>query len=116
VRRSTASRTRIAPNRIFDLHYRDLVRDPVGAVRGIYEHFDLPFEPAFEQRMRSWLSKNKSSGSNPYSLEQFGLDRDALTTEFAEYCERFDLSKEGSSRAEAGSMAISREGAAPSPS
>src|SRR5262249_50067865 len=47
-----------APERVFDVNYRSLVRDPLGSVRGIYERFGLPLGAAAERNMRGWLARN----------------------------------------------------------
>jgi hypothetical protein len=33
-------------------------------------------------------------GSNPYTLEQFGLDGDAIAEQFSGYMRRFDIPRE----------------------
>ena len=80
-------------SRFFDVRYADLVRDPFATVRGIYAHFDLPFTPAAEQRMRRFLAANPKDkhGAHRYSLEQFGLDADAARARFRAYRERFGV-------------------------
>jgi hypothetical protein len=84
------------PGRVLDVSYHDLVRDPVGAVRGIYEHFGLPLGAPMEENMRRWLAANPSDkhGKHAYSLEQFGLDPASLRARFREYPERFEARAE----------------------
>ncbi len=41
-RRFEEDRARIEPGRIIDVHYEDLVADPVGVMSGIYRHLGLP--------------------------------------------------------------------------
>ena len=36
---------------------RDLVKDPIGAIRALYEHFGLDFHPAYEAAMKRWLGQ-----------------------------------------------------------
>ena len=52
-------RDRLAPERIFDLSYVDLRRDPIGAVRRIYEHFGWVLSPRAENRMRQSWQNNR---------------------------------------------------------
>jgi hypothetical protein len=82
------------PGRVLDVHYRDLLRDPIGTVRRIYAHFDLPLPPEAEAHMRQCLLENPqgSSGRHEYSLEQFGLDADTERQRYHSYCKRFGLS------------------------
>ena len=50
-------RDRLAPERVFDLSYVDLRRDPISAVRRIYKHFGWVLSPRAESRMREVLAK-----------------------------------------------------------
>jgi len=83
----------IAPRRVVDVLYRDLMRDPVGVVRGIYEAFDVEFTPAFEGRMRAYLAENPKDrrGRHQYSLDEFGLDAEEETARYGAYARRFGL-------------------------
>src|SRR5208337_2828650 len=64
------------PGRSMDVRYRELVRDPMGAVRRIYQHFELKLTPAAETAMGRFLAENPQGkdGVHRYSLEEFGLD------------------------------------------
>jgi hypothetical protein len=79
------------PGRVHDVSYRSLVADPVGTVRGIYERFGMSLGAEAEQVMGAWLAANPQGkhGRHRYSLEQFGLDRDAIDQLFPGYPECF---------------------------
>jgi hypothetical protein len=79
------------PERIMDVIYRHLVRDPAGTVRQIYEHFGLPWSDAMEKNIRDWLARNPrdKQGRHRYSLEQFGLDRATVEQMLPGYPESF---------------------------
>eukprot|EP00026_Physarum_polycephalum_P006118 Phypoly_transcript_06159.p1 GENE.Phypoly_transcript_06159~~Phypoly_transcript_06159.p1 ORF type:complete len:571 (+),score=88.59 Phypoly_transcript_06159:92-1804(+) len=80
------------PNSNFcDVAYRDLVANPIQAVKTIYAHHNLPFSPEFEQKMNSWLQENPQNkhGKHRYSLEQFGLDKDEIDASFCKYTAKF---------------------------
>jgi hypothetical protein len=68
------------PGRVFDVSYRQLVRDPLGVVAGIYQRFGLALSAQAEEGMRTWLADNPQNKHGPHrhSLEQFGLDRAAI--------------------------------------
>ncbi|MHB1425418.1 MAG: sulfotransferase family protein [Gemmataceae bacterium] len=68
--------------RIFSVEYRALISDPIGAVRAIYQNFDLPLENGMEQRMRDWMARNPHNkhGVHQYDLEQFGLSPEVVQT------------------------------------
>jgi hypothetical protein len=93
-------RDRLAPERIFDLSYVDLRRDPIGAVRRIYKHFGWVLSPRAENRMREVLAKQPPDlqGFHRYEAAQFGLRPEHEQEFFAEYCERFSVGSPVSTR------------------
>lgn len=66
--RLEATRGLIAPNMICDLHYEDLVRDPLGQTRALYERLDLgdfaPVEPA----LRKYQEQHANYKTNKHEL------------------------------------------------
>jgi hypothetical protein len=82
------------PGRVFDVSYDALVRDPLGTVRAIYAHFGREMDPEMGPRMERWLAANPANkhGKHHYDLAQFGLTREAVDREFADYQERFGVS------------------------
>jgi hypothetical protein len=96
VERAMAVRARTGEERFTDVHYRELVRDPLAAVRAIYERFGLRLEPRAEAAMKSWLAANPQGkhGAHRYTLEQFGLDAAIESRRFAAYRERFRIAVE----------------------
>ena len=97
VERPLRARERIGADRFFDLHYADLVRDPIAQMRALYEWAGDEFEPDLEQRMQAWLDRNPQDrfGSRHYAFGQFGLDRTELESVFDEYLSTFDIELEG---------------------
>jgi hypothetical protein len=95
INRALLSRNRnCAPaDHFLDLYYIDLVADPVGAVRKVYEHFDLSFPEGLGQKISQFLGRNPKDrfGKHRYSLERFGLDIDEENRRYAAYRERFRL-------------------------
>ncbi len=69
------------PGQFYDIDYQDLVNDPLGTVRGIYEHFGYTHDPGLEQSIKDWLKHNPQHkhGVHRYSMEKFGLDAQRLT-------------------------------------
>lgn len=63
------------PARVFDVHYRSLISDPVGTVRAIHDHFGLEGDERREEAMHRWLARNPANkhGRHRYDLAQFGL-------------------------------------------
>jgi hypothetical protein len=80
------------PGRVFhDLHYRELVADPVAAVRGIYAALGDELTPLAESRIAAYAAAHPQGefGTHRYSAAEFGLDTPRARARFADYCERF---------------------------
>lgn len=93
VDRSMAARRIIPQERIYDVSYDDLMRDPLHVLRQIDDHFGHPTDPRTADRVARWLRDNPQHkhGAHRYTPEEFGLDRPTVERRFAEYCERFGL-------------------------
>ena len=63
------------PGLIYDVSYDAFVADPVGTVRGIYEHFDLPWTDATAAKLQNYIQKTPKHkhGKHQYSLADYGL-------------------------------------------
>ena len=76
-------------HRWVDLAYADLVGDPMAAVRGIYDRFGWPLEPAAAGAMRGWLAgqaeRRRREARHRYSLEDYALTREAVDRAFEPY-------------------------------
>ncbi len=97
-RRAIADRAsnRLPDDRFFDLHYVQLLADPVAAVGAAYEHFGLALPAELPGAIRAYLaSKPKGArGSHRYSPEGFGLTAEGIRAEFRDYIDRFDIEAE----------------------
>ncbi len=94
--RADTARQQADPARFFDLGYRDLVEDPVAAVRRLYRRFDLAWPQDMEAAVTRWLADQRrhKHGSHRYRLADFGLDRDAVHRAFADYMTRYEIQPE----------------------
>ena len=74
--RFLVDRERLESQRVCDLPYQDIRRDPIAAVRRIYEHFNWKLSTFAEERMREVLANQppEQVGSHRYVPAQFGLD------------------------------------------
>ncbi|MBJ7307021.1 MAG: sulfotransferase [Acidimicrobiia bacterium] len=79
-----------------DIAYSDFVGDPITTIASLYEQLGENFSAEAESAMRAHSAEHKKDrfGSHSYSLEEWGLDRGALTervqpylTRYAEYLE-----------------------------
>jgi len=64
--RLEASKSLLAPNRFHELRYEDLIADPVGQMRLLYERLELGGFEAFLPRLKSYLDANASYKTNRY--------------------------------------------------
>jgi hypothetical protein len=97
-----------SPAGIFhDVYFPDLVRDPVGTLRLLYEKWGRPFNAETQLAMETWLRNNPSDkgGTHQYTGEQFGLSRRRIERELAGYLGRFgrELENAGARREQAAS-------------
>ena len=74
-----------------DLPYARLVRDPIGAVRDLCTALGEPLTDEAEVAMRAHTATHVKDrfGRHSYSLEDWGLDRAAVTERFAPYLDRY---------------------------
>jgi hypothetical protein len=90
---------RLPDDRFVDLHFSDLVRDPVAAVEGVYRKLGWALVGEAGERVAAYAAaKPKGSrGSHRYSLEQAGLDTAQERERFAFYMAHYGIEPEGSS-------------------
>jgi hypothetical protein len=86
-------RDRLANNRICDIQYDEIRREPIRAVRRIYEYFGWSLSHEAERRMRVLVASQakRQSANHRYDLSQFGASADQVLSAFATYCQRFGL-------------------------
>ena len=87
---------RVSPERVVDVQYRELARDPMATVRRIYAQFTMPLTPAAERRMRKFLAENQQDkhGRHHYAPDNFGLDTQDLAERFKAYSDYFGVPSE----------------------
>jgi len=98
------ARDQLPVDRVCDLYYDDVRRDPIANARRVYEHFGWPLSRQTEELMSVVLAEQASqtNGVHRYDAAFFRLDR---ANEFSDYCKRFGFSslasREDDERAEA---------------
>ena len=82
--------------RIVHVSYDRLVAEPARAVQQIHAALGLDTPVPLLDKMTAWHRRNPrgARGANPYSLEAFGLDEQAVRDRFAAYIERFAIPRE----------------------
>lgn len=96
-RRGMAARDVIGEDRIIDVHYADMTRDPMGVMRKLYKQLGDELTPAAQAAMQGWIDDNPQDkfGRHEYKLAQFGLTKEKLEPMFAEYLRRYPVEMEG---------------------
>ncbi|MGE4649743.1 MAG: sulfotransferase [Myxococcota bacterium] len=91
VDRAMEVRKHADPARFYDLDFREIVRDPVGAVRDIYARFDFELDEQTERSMREWHAGNPQGkhGEHVYRAEDYGLSREGLADRFGAYMREY---------------------------
>lgn len=78
------------------LLYRELMDDPIAAVRRIYAEFDTELHPLHVRRMETWMNMRGQSafGRHGYDPKDFGLDNESIRARYADYISRYDIPSE----------------------
>jgi hypothetical protein len=90
-------RDQLPADRVCDLYYDDVRRDPIVATQRIYQHFGWKLPPEVEHGMRETLAEQNSrtNGVHRYNAAYFQLKG---ANGFADYCERFGFKSSTASR------------------
>lgn len=72
---------------VVDVHYEDLVADPVGTARRVHETLGTPHDAALDRAMREYLARAARTPRyrHSYGLEEFGLTRGQVLDRVGEY-------------------------------
>jgi hypothetical protein len=83
-------------DRIADVLYRDLLRDPIATVRDLYSSWGTTLSSTAEARMRDFLDGRRHTrrGGHEYAFESTGLDRDTERQKYAAYVARYGVPAE----------------------
>jgi len=91
------TREKLGHDRIVDIHYADITRDPMGAIRKLYADLGDTLSAEAEAAMLAWLADNPQGkfGKHEYALDQYGLSVENLTPRFERYLSQYDVAREG---------------------
>lgn len=79
------ARPRYDESQFVDVAFSDLVKDPLGVTRGIYERFDLEWSPETQAAIEEIDRESKQGAARPshtYRLEDYGLTEDEVRSRF----------------------------------
>jgi hypothetical protein len=84
------------PKRFVDVHFTELLRDPVATVRAAYEGMGREFGDAHAERITRYLAEKPRGkfGAHQYTPEDWGFDAKQLREQQAPYIEHFGVELE----------------------
>lgn len=93
IERTIAYKEKHGWDSIYDLQYADVMRDPIGEVKKVYQHFDEPFTAEAEAAMQAFMQNNQQGkhGKHTYSLEDYGLTKEQVRAHYKDYTDRFNI-------------------------
>lgn len=91
LRRSIEVRAHAREDRFVDVHYQQLLHEPMAVVHRLYERMGERLAPDVERSMRRFVAENRPNrfGRHRYRLSTFALDADTERRRFASYREHF---------------------------
>jgi hypothetical protein len=97
VERIMNSRDKLGEKRIIDVHYADLMRDPISTMRTLYAALGDEFTRDAQSRMCAWLADNPQGkfGRHEYKLAEFGRSAQDIRPLFDRYLARYQVEPEG---------------------
>jgi Sulfotransferase family len=86
----------IPGDRVVDSHFVDLMADPVGTLRGLYERLSLDWPGGHEEVVKGYLATKPKDkhGAHVYSLHDVGLDPDSVRQSFGRYVSHYGIAEE----------------------
>ncbi len=83
-------------DRVTHVDYYRLLDDPPAVMAEVHAGLGIDSPEPVRQAVAEWHRDNPKGarGANPYSLEQYGLDENAVAEQFRDYMEHFDIPRE----------------------
>lgn len=90
-------RDKFGEDRIVDVHYNELMSDPLAAMKKLYAELGEAFTAGAEAGMQAWIDDNPQNkfGKHEYKLDQYGLSIKDVEAVFERYSSRYDVKREG---------------------
>ena len=94
--RPSEFRDRVGFDRVHDVSYANLVRNPIEEMSKLYEHMGSTLSGTAVDGMQAWLHDNPQNkhGKHQYRPEEFGLTTDQIRNELADYVKRYTIEEE----------------------
>jgi hypothetical protein len=77
--------------KVLDLRFKDIVADPVTAVRNVYDHAGMDFGDEAKAAVSNWWAANPSDkhGQHKYELADYGLTKEQVESVYSDYIETY---------------------------
>jgi len=87
---------RLPESQCYDLRYAELMNDPVAALDGVYEHFEIDYPDSARQAQQDYIDNKPKGrhGAHKYDFADTGLDLDEERARFADYYARYGVENE----------------------
>lgn len=86
----------LAGRDVHHVHYADVMANPIGEIRRLYEWTGADLSPTVERAMTDWVAADpiRRPRKRAYSLADWDLTADDLDPEFGHYAERYGIASE----------------------
>jgi hypothetical protein len=83
-------------DRVTHVDYYRLVDDPATAMRDVHAGLNIDTPSAVHEAVADWHRRNPKNarGSNSYTLEEYGLNANAVAEQFSDYMRQFNIPRE----------------------
>ncbi len=84
---ASEARKEISPDRIMDIQYKDMVKQPIETISSIYEKWGFDFSQKFQNAITSFMQANPKGkhGGHKYTCDEFGLSEGDFDSGFKYY-------------------------------
>ncbi|HIF94889.1 MAG: sulfotransferase [Myxococcales bacterium] len=93
IQRSLRERDEVAKSHFVDLHFHELLDDPLAAIESTYAELGMPLSKAAREAFQAHIAANPRGkhGEHQYALSEWGLDDATVRRAFDFYIDRCDV-------------------------
>ncbi|MBW2942530.1 sulfotransferase family protein [Zhongshania aquimaris] len=90
-------REKFGEDRIIDVHYADLINQPIASMEKLYGALGDEFSDGARRGVQGWIDDNPQNkfGKHEYRLAEFGLTAQDIEAQFERYLAKYDVAREG---------------------
>ena len=89
-------REKFGEDRIIDVHYADLINQPIASMEKLYSALGDEYSDGARNGMQRWIDDNPQNkfGKHEYRLAEFGLTTQSIEAQFERYLAKYDVERE----------------------